>query len=123
MNCDIIIKSEFSAAHKVRFRKGEEESLHGHNWLVEARISGKKLDENGMVFDFISAREMLKTVLLDLDHHNLNESTVLNGENPTAECIARFIFEKFEKILPSKAVKLASITVWETPSCAAIYSN
>lgn len=123
MSYEIIIKSDFSAAHKVRLHKGEEESLHGHNWFVEARIGGKKLNNDGMVLDFITARDLLKNVLAELDHHNLNELDVLKGENPTAERIARHIFENFEKIIKTRSAKLLSITVWETPSCAAIYSG
>lgn len=123
MSYEIIIKSEFSAAHKVRLHKGAQESLHGHNWFVEARIGGKKLNNDGIMLDFITARDLLKNVLAELDHHNLNEAEVLNGENPTAERIARYIFENFEKVIKAHSVKLISITVWETPSCAAIYSG
>jgi len=123
MSYEIIIKSEFSAAHKVRFHKGEEESLHGHNWMVEARISGKKLNVNGMVLDFMPTRELLKNTLAELDHRNLNELPVLGSENPTTERIARFIFEKIEKVIASKTTKLVSITLWETHSCAVIYSK
>jgi 6-pyruvoyltetrahydropterin/6-carboxytetrahydropterin synthase len=123
MRYEVIIKSDFSAAHRVQLHKAGKESLHGHNWLVEANITSPTLDENGMVIDFIHAREHLKAVLAELDHRNLNESPILSGDNPTAERIARFIYENLEKYITAHGAELRSITVWETRNCAAIYKN
>lgn len=48
----------------------------------------ESLDENGMVVDFVKIKEIVN----QLDHANINE--VLNGINPTAENIARWLCDK-----------------------------
>ena len=51
----------------------------------------------------------------ELDHRILNEVPGL--ENPTAELMARWIFDRLRPALPA----LAEVTVHETPTTAATY--
>jgi 6-pyruvoyltetrahydropterin/6-carboxytetrahydropterin synthase len=64
----------FSAAHFITFddHSGNEicESVHGHNYRVAARVTGK-LDEHACVVDFIWLRDTLKKLVARLDHHIL----------------------------------------------------
>lgn len=60
----------FSAAHFITFNKNICERLHGHNYRVEAEVSGA-LDENHYVYDFIALRDALQQVVADLDHRML----------------------------------------------------
>lgn len=81
---------EISASHKLSLNyKSKCENLHGHNWIVEIYMRSEELDENGMVYDFTHIKEKVKS---KLDHQNLND--VLNGINPTAENIAKWIQEQ-----------------------------
>ncbi len=121
MMYEICMRSGFSAAHRLWSYKGKTESLHGHNWAVEARITAEKLDGEGMVMDFVQAKECLDEVLDELDHRNLNDLPLFAEMNPTAEAIAKFIFEALEKRVSAHGAIVTSITLWETPECAAIY--
>ena len=60
----------FSAAHFITYEGHVCERLHGHNYRVQAEISGP-LDENSYVFDFVALRETLRRITLALDHHVL----------------------------------------------------
>ncbi|MCA9060945.1 MAG: 6-carboxytetrahydropterin synthase, partial [Planctomycetaceae bacterium] len=60
----------FSAAHFITFNGRICERLHGHNWRVDAAISGV-LDENGYVYDFIALRDGLMQIVRELDHRLL----------------------------------------------------
>ena len=60
----------FSAAHFITFNGNICERLHGHNYRVEAELSGD-LDENYYVVDFIAVRDALQEIVLRLDHHML----------------------------------------------------
>ncbi|UCH05791.1 MAG: 6-pyruvoyl tetrahydropterin synthase family protein [Candidatus Thorarchaeota archaeon] len=59
-------KMSFSAAH---FVVGVDycESLHGHNYTVEAIVTGP-LDDNGMVLDFRDVKKQVVNVCGHLDH-------------------------------------------------------
>ena len=60
----------FSAGHFITYNRDVCERLHGHNYRVTAEVHGP-LDENHYVVDFIALREVLKTIVDELDHHML----------------------------------------------------
>ena len=118
---ELNIKKEFSSAHRLREYRGKCEALHGHNWRVEVSLASGKLDKIGMVMDFKKVKEALNGVLSKLDHTYLNELGFFKKINPTSENIARYIFDDLKKRI--KGVKVAGVTVWETDSSAATYSE
>lgn len=60
----------FSAGHFITFAGNICERLHGHNYRVTAEVAGP-LDENHYVVDFIALRDLLREIVLELDHHML----------------------------------------------------
>jgi 6-pyruvoyltetrahydropterin/6-carboxytetrahydropterin synthase len=60
----------FSAAHFITVAPENCERLHGHNYRVAAEVEGP-LDEQQCVVDFIALRELLRTILAELDHRVL----------------------------------------------------
>ena len=74
-------KMSFSAAH---FVVGADyyESLHGHNYTVEATVNGP-LDTNGMVLDFRDIKKQAVNICSRLDHKVLlpkNSKTITIDE-------------------------------------------
>lgn len=76
------------------------QNLHGHSYICEVFLSGKELDENGMIMDFGAIKEALRTIIDTFDHKTVlnekdclvslldsDEITVVNY-NPTAENMA-----------------------------------
>jgi 6-pyruvoyltetrahydropterin/6-carboxytetrahydropterin synthase len=111
------VESHFSSAHNLRHYKGKCESLHGHNWKVEAVVRSDRLDAVGMVVDFKILKKRLNAILEKLDHAYLNKIPYFKKVNPTSEQIARYIFDCLKQRIPA----LASVTVWENVSSAATY--
>ena len=118
----------FSAAHYLKNYKGECESLHGHNWRVEATVSSEELDYRGMVIDFKDLKKLLKEVMSEFDHKLLNDIPYFSKHNTTSELIARYIFTKLSaklhKFLEAeqlKTVKLKDVAVWEQDNSCAVY--
>lgn len=109
----------FDAAHKLpNVPKGHQcGRLHGHTFRVEIHISGEADKKTGWVIDFADIKKAVKPVIEELDHHYLNEIKGL--ENPTSENIARWIWGRAKKTLPS----LTKIVVQETPQSGAIYKG
>jgi 6-pyruvoyltetrahydropterin/6-carboxytetrahydropterin synthase len=118
----IIIRDTFSAAHYLRGYKGKCERIHGHNYLVEVQIEGENLDNIGILWDFNEGKELLRGILEELDHSLLNKDSPLGSLNPTAENIARFIFQKIRENLPSH-LRLKRVIVWENQNSAAYYEE
>ena len=59
--------------------------LHGHNAVITVFCCRESLDNNGMVTDFTSIKELVSS---RLDHACLND---IFDSNPTAENLARWI--------------------------------
>ena len=112
----------FSSAHFLNGYQGKCETLHGHNWKVEAEVEGEKLDNLGMLIDFKILREYLSGVLGKMDHCILNEIDAFKNSNPSAELIAEYIYKELKQLLPGN-VKVSSVSVWETERSQAIYSE
>lgn len=114
---EIIVNSEFSAAHRLRGYEGKCEKLHGHNWQVEVTASKKNLDKLGMVMDFKVLKTILNEILKPLDHAYLNDVPYFKKANPTSENISEFIYYNLKRAkVPVRIVK-----VWETDSSSAVF--
>ena len=128
---EIRVQADFSAAHFLKDYNGKCENLHGHNYRVYAHAKGEELDEGGMLVDFSKLKAALKFVCNELDHTNLNDMEVFS-QNPSAERIAKYIFEKIiEKLLEEKidlryksgkkTARLYAVDVFETDTSRARY--
>lgn len=91
--------------------------LHGHSYHVTVAVTGDLDPKLGWILDFADIEACWKPLHALLDHRYLNEIEGL--ENPTAEILARFIFDRFE--LPTG--RLASVTVHETCTSEATYEG
>ena len=113
----------FSSAHRLRDYCGKCENIHGHNWKVRLYITRSSLDKTGFVMDFKDIDRVLKKVTDILDHKDLNELPEFAEINPTAENIARFIFEKAVEEIKDidHEASVAKVLVWESErSCAIV---
>jgi len=123
---------DFCYGHRLLNYEGKCRNLHGHNGRLEILLAGEKLDSRGMLLDFGDIKRLLKTWIDDhLDHKMLlcredpllpvlqsHEQPVFVMEtNPTAENIARLIFEQARHLgLPIDEVRL-----WETERSSSAY--
>ncbi len=119
---EILIKSDFSGAHNLRGYRGRCEKLHGHNWKIEARFETDKLDKIGMAVDFKILKSKVKNVLKKVDHAYLNKLNAFKKKNPSAENIAKYIYERLKASIRKKGLSVKSISIWESEtSCATYY--
>ena len=112
----------FSAAHHLRDYEGKCERVHGHNYRVELELKSPIVDRSGMVADFTVLRQWLEKVLQRFDHQDLNEVKPFDKLNPTAENIAKLIWEEMNLKFNTRKVKVSRVTVWETESSYATYA-
>lgn len=101
---------------------GLKEPLHHHNWLVSAHVSSDKLNSMAVVMNFQELKAMVDNIVAEFDNTALNEISYFQQSNPSAENVARYIYEKLRTKLP-KGLKLQNIRVVEEPGCAANFSE
>ena len=120
---EVSVDESFAAAHNLRGYKGKCEDLHGHNYKVRVTLAGKELDSTGLLYDFVKVKQVIQGVIRSLDHKYLNELKPFDALNPSAENIARYIYDETSKQLPRTAngAGISSITVWESDVTAATY--
>ena len=109
----ISAENEFSSAHHLREYPGKCASLHGHNWKVRLTVRTNVLDGRGMGLDFGSLKRLLAGLIARFDHVDLNAVPPFDVLNPTAENIARTIFELAAAELP-ESVLPDSVELWES---------
>jgi len=119
---EITVGAAFEAAHFIDGYDGKCARLHGHNWIVEAVVHGKNLDGLGMLVDFKILKAELNRVLDGFDHRYLNELADFATDNPTAENLARKIFERLAASdIFNAATKLHAVKVHESPNSCVEY--
>jgi 6-pyruvoyltetrahydropterin/6-carboxytetrahydropterin synthase len=120
---EVSVDETFAAAHNLRDYYGKCEDLHGHNYKVRVILSGNELDATGLLYDFVHLKQALRGVISGLDHKYLNELAPFDKLNPSAENLARHIYEQTAKQLRQtpNGAGISSVTVWETETSAATY--
>jgi 6-pyruvoyltetrahydropterin/6-carboxytetrahydropterin synthase len=120
---EISVDESFAAAHNLRDYHGKCEDLHGHNYKVRVVVAGTQLDATGLLYDFVHLKQVIQEVIRSLDHKYLNELPPFDTLNPSAENIARHIYDRTAQQLlkAPNAAGIFSVTVWETETSAATY--
>jgi 6-pyruvoyltetrahydropterin/6-carboxytetrahydropterin synthase len=118
----ISVESEFSSAHRLRDYPGKCAALHGHNWKVRLTVRTGRLDARGIGVDFGSLKKMLVELLSRFDHVDLNAVEPFDKLNPTAENIARTIFEQAAGRLP-EGLEMDRVELWESEHSRVVYTQ
>lgn len=100
----------FEAAHSLpTFPPGHKcRRLHGHSFRVEVQVAGEVDPAVGYLMDFGRISDACEPLRQRLDHYHLNEIDGL--ANPTAENLARWIWERLRPELPL----LSAVVIHET---------
>jgi 6-pyruvoyltetrahydropterin/6-carboxytetrahydropterin synthase len=118
----LAVRSEFSAAHALRHYRGKCETLHGHNFAVEAVVQGNVLTpDTELLLDFSLLKQDLNAVLETLDHRDLNQTPPFDAQNPSSENLARHIFRLLSPRTARRGVRLSCVTVGEKSGQSATY--
>ena len=113
----------FAAAHQLHGYDGDCARLHGHNYRVEVEVTATRLDEVGLGMDFREIRRAAGEVADALDHRHLNEIPPFDRENPSAENLAKYFFDRVGELLNRPHARVSAVTVWETERCFVRYEE
>jgi 6-pyruvoyltetrahydropterin/6-carboxytetrahydropterin synthase len=119
---EVTVEEKFASGHALRNYHGKCENVHGHNYRVEVTLEGEQLDQTGLLVDFVELKKVLNVIIERMDHRFLNDVPPFDVLNPSAENMARYIFEELEKGLSlGSETKVSLVRLWETDTCSAQY--
>jgi 6-pyruvoyltetrahydropterin/6-carboxytetrahydropterin synthase len=108
------VEFTFAAAHRLPRYEGPCFRMHGHNYRMLVAVEGEVDPRTGMVADFGRIQAIVQEhVLARVDHRTLNDIL----ENPTAENIARWVYE----VLAPHLAGLSEVRLFEIPGCCVTY--
>ena len=128
----VIKRIDFCYGHRLVNHDGVCRHLHGHNAAVEIVIDAAALDDRNMVIDFSDVKRLVKAWIdRELDHkmilrHDDPYVALLRAQgepvhtldsNPTAERLARLIFDQARSL----GLPVVEVRLWETPTSCATY--
>lgn len=128
----IVQEVHFSYGHRLINYEGPCARLHGHNARVQIELSSDRLNHQGMVADFFEVKKTLgEWIKTTLDHklilaesdplvpllEKAGEPFVAMKESPTAEALARWIFNEGRHL----RLPVSRVTLWETEKSCAVY--
>ena len=123
----------FCYGHRLLNYAGKCKNLHGHNGRAVITLAAAELDPLGMVLDFSRLKRAVGGWIDEhLDHKMLlhkddpvlpllrqqGEPVYVMDVNPTAENIARLLFE----VTAEQGFPVVEVKLWETDTCFASYS-
>ncbi len=124
----------FCYGHRLLNYDGKCRNLHGHNGKAVVTLETSALDSLGMVVDFTRIKRTIGAWIDEaLDHRmilhrddpalpelrRLGEPVVVMEVNPTAENLAKLIFEQ----AISQGLPVVEVTLWETENSFATYKR
>jgi 6-pyruvoyltetrahydropterin/6-carboxytetrahydropterin synthase len=124
---------EFCYGHRLLRYQGKCAHLHGHNGRAEIVLAAASLNPQSMVADFSDIARVVKGWIdQNLDHRMLlhrddplvpvlrraDEPVFVMDADPTAEAIARLIFDQ----AASRGLPVSEVRLWETPTSVAAYA-
>ncbi len=117
MEAEVIKTFRFEAAHSLPNAPDGHKCrhMHGHKYRVDVHFAGAVDPHRGWVIDFGEIASVVGPVVMELDHHLLNELPGL--DNPTSELMARYLFDRIASLLPG----VSAVTVWESDTSCVIY--
>ena len=119
---EVTVEAGFSSGHYLRNYQGKCENPHGHNYKVRVTLAGGALDDSGLLLDFKLLKQVLHPVISRIDHQMLNDLEPFTTLNPSAENMARYIYQQIaDGLKVREGVRIALVKLWETDTAYATY--
>lgn len=118
---EVAYETTFCSTHRLTDGGVPIEPNHGHDWRVEVVCAGEALDRLGVVIDFEVLKKAMAEIGATFHYKDMNEHPAFRSQSPSAEAVARHIFEELRRRLGAYGHGLRRVRVWEAPGCSATY--
>jgi len=121
-------RERFSAAHRMFipdwndaenlkvFGKCSNPNWHGHNYVLYVTVKGELSDNNGLVLNLDTLKQIIKERVIDkIDHKNINiEVEFMKGKVATTENLAIAIWNEIKQPVEKEGIQLHCVKIEET---------
>jgi len=126
MSLSVTKRFNFCYAHHLPNYDGPCARVHGHNAEMEIefqrKITSKSFRDNewtkwpDMIIDFTKIKQLVQSLINQLDHQYLNELDAFSYEQPTVENIVHFFLCNLIRKLANSPVDVTRIRISEGPN-------
>ncbi|MCB2198695.1 6-carboxytetrahydropterin synthase [bacterium] len=92
---------------------GGDTSRRTHHYLLEARVEGPQVDDEGFLFDITKLNTILNELKVRWGEHVLNDLADFRGLNPTLEQVARVACHEIAQPLVGLPLTSIEVTLFE----------
>ena len=112
---EVYVAARFEAAHRLVGDFGPASRMHGHTYRMEAVLRGRRLQDDGTLYDIGELRQTVDGLAASLDYRNLNEVPGLADVNTTAEAVADYCWGRLAEPLRDRGLDSLLVRIWESP--------
>jgi len=118
----VALKRSFTAHHfLIGGSWGEENELHSHDYVVEVRLEGSKLDENNYLVDLVRLEAQVDQLITRFQDRTLNALPEFGGKNPSIELFAQILSEAIAEHLNNRNLSGVVVSVSQGEFASAAY--
>jgi 6-pyruvoyltetrahydropterin/6-carboxytetrahydropterin synthase len=97
----VYVAARFEAAHRLVGDFGPATRMHGHTYRLEAIVRGRRLAEDGTLYDIGRLKQAI-------------DDPGLTGVNTTAEAVADYCWERLAPSLRDHGLDSLAVRIWES---------
>ena len=126
----------FPMGHRLSKHPGACSNVHGHNITVLVGVKSEELNENDMVIDFHTLKEIVQSVINEWDHCTILNMVDKNDAlkcklfkkiniynfDPTAERLSEYLYNYINNLLPGE-IQMDYIKFYENENSMAEYTE
>ena len=118
----LCVLREFSAQHYlIGGDRGAENLPHAHEYRLELRLQGERLNEHGFLLDIVEIEAQLDREVGSYQDDLLNELPAFADHNPSLENFSQILCLSLAKPMDSDKLSSIEIRLWENKNAWASY--
>jgi len=114
---EIAVIDFFNARHAIG-----DEAPHSHSWKVEAKIRRQRFLGEQVLIGVDETRQILRRLFRKYEDQFLNDIPPFTFQEPSAENLVTYLFERLDKAFHGTDAQLHSLTIWESPTHYVTYA-
>ena len=120
---EVGVVGHFEARHHLVGDFGPASEPHAHEYRIEATVTGSELKADGTLLDITVLQSALSSITTTWSGRNLNDAKGLAQPNPTAEVLARAVWNHLADALQGHGLTTLQVRVWESDEACAAYAD
>jgi len=111
----VSVRRDFVARHYlIGGEWGDENNPHAHDYTVEIRLQGNRLNKQGFLVDIVEVEKQLNLEVGNYENAVLNDLAEFAGINPSLEHFAKVICSRLSVQFHDFGLSSLEVRLWES---------